>query len=137
MRCISQVKSVRLLSHSGISLPKYVLPVRPNIFLPSTSPLPRSMLSSSRSNSCLRLLGQYNTFPGNENVKHEFGSLNEFKRKYEIDYPAATRRLATGLPATVEHSGGGTGRGGGEAVTLRVAGSAWKSVPPKAAAEAI
>ncbi|KAA8913874.1 vacuolar protein sorting-associated [Sphaerosporella brunnea] len=102
--------------------------------------------------TCLRLLGQYNTLLGNESVKREFGSLDEFKRKYGIDCPAATRRLMTGLPATVEHSGGTGGAAtttatAGEApVALRAApdvatavaaaGGAWKNVSPKAAAEA-
>ena len=69
--------------------------------------------------TCLRLLGQYKTLlGGNDSVRAAFGDLDSFKARFGIDCPAATRRLLTGLPATVEHpqpsgSGGGSGGGGG------------------------
>jgi ESCRT-I complex subunit VPS28 len=99
--------------------------------------------------ACQRLLRQYNTIlAGNESVRQEFEDLDTFKRKYGIDCPAATRRLKTGLPATVEHGGsaGGDDTNTATTVTLRPApttGAAaaddsgmWKNVSPKAAAEA-
>jgi ESCRT-I complex subunit VPS28 len=97
--------------------------------------------------TCQRLLRQYNTIlAGNESVRQEFEDLDNFKRKYGIDCPAATRRLKTGLPATVEHGGSA---GSDDTTTTTVAlgrapatggaaadGGMWINVSPKAAAEA-
>ncbi|KAI5820419.1 vacuolar protein sorting-associated [Pyronema omphalodes] len=78
-----------------------------------------SIPSSSYTPVCKRLLGQYQTLLGNEKVAEAFGDLATFKEKYDIDCPAATRRLITGVPATTEHPA-----------------AAWKNVSPKAVAEA-
>lgn len=52
--------------------------------------------------TCLRLLGQYKIILKNPTVSSAFGSLEEFKKQYDIDYPAATERLKIGVPATFE-----------------------------------
>jgi ESCRT-I complex subunit VPS28 len=105
-----------------------------------------SIPSSSYTPVCKRLLGQYQTLLGNDKVAEAFGDLATFKEKYDIDCPAATRRLITGVPATTEHpavaveearsEGGRTpeitassGNGGHQE-------GKWKNVSPKAVAEA-
>jgi len=62
-----------------------------------------SIPASSYAPTCQRLLGQWKTILANETVNKEFGSLEAFKARYDVDLPHATRRLITGIPATVEH----------------------------------
>ena len=89
--------------------------------------------------TCLRLLGQYKTLLGSPTVAEAFVDLDTFRARYGVDCPAATRRLETGLPATVEH-----GAGSGPLPELAAAPAApktggdgkWRNVSPKAAAEA-
>lgn len=72
--------------------------------------LERAYLRDSVSHSeytptCLRLLAQYNgILRNNELAAREFGSLQEFKDKYNLECSHATNRLKVGVPATVEHA---------------------------------
>ncbi|ODQ57439.1 hypothetical protein WICANDRAFT_35681 [Wickerhamomyces anomalus NRRL Y-366-8] len=52
----------------------------------------------------LRLLAQYNTILKNPEVNKEFGSLDTFKKNYNLNCPSATSRIEIGVPATVEHA---------------------------------
>ena len=66
----------------------------------------------------LRLLAQYNTILKNPEVNKEFGSLDTFKKNYNLNCPSATSRIEIGVPATVEHainvpSSSGLSGGGG------------------------
>lgn len=54
--------------------------------------------------TCLRLIAQYNTILKNEDVAVEFDNIDSFKQKYNMNHPHATSRLKIGVPATVEHS---------------------------------
>ncbi|KAI5804566.1 vacuolar protein sorting-associated [Geopyxis carbonaria] len=93
--------------------------------------------------TCARLLGQYKTLLADSAVSAAFGDLDEFKLRYSVECPAASRRIAAGVPATTDHppepvdttpqpstpapaepaaSDTGTGK--------------WKNVSPKLAAEA-
>ncbi|KAI5853597.1 vacuolar protein sorting-associated [Tricharina praecox] len=98
-----------------------------------------SIPPSSYTPTCLRLLGQYKTLLGSPSVAAAFGDLHAFRARYGVDCPAATRRLETGLPATVEH-----GAGEGQERPMLVAAphlatggeGRWRNVSPKAAAEA-
>jgi len=98
-----------------------------------------SIPPSSYTPTCLRLLGQYKTLLGSPSVAAAFVDLPTFRERYGIDCPAATRRLETGLPATVEH-----GSSEGPLPELAAAPTApagggegkWRNVSPKAAAEA-
>lgn len=98
-----------------------------------------SIPPSSYTPTCLRLLGQYKTLLGNPSVSSAFIDLPTFKSRYNIDCPAATRRLETGLPATVEHPAPGEPeRKLTTAPAVVVVGEEgkWRNVSPKAAAEA-
>jgi len=102
-----------------------------------------SIPPSSYTPTCLRLLGQYNTILGNDTVRAAFKDLDSFKSRYDIDCPAATRRLQTGLPATVEHPPGSSDDSPLPKLTSApniaasvTADGKWKNVSPKAAAEA-
>ena len=81
--------------------------------------------------TCLRLLGQYRTLLGNASVAAAFGDLAAFRARYDVDCPAAARRLETGLPATAEHPSADT-----PAAAPAVGAGRWDNVSPKAAAEA-
>ncbi|KAL0066554.1 Vacuolar protein-sorting-associated protein 28 [Marasmius tenuissimus] len=47
-------------------------------------------------------------------VRDEVSSVEEFMKKYRMDYSAALERVKVGVPATVEHPGGDTGGSGSE-----------------------
>lgn len=70
-----------------------------------------TIAASAYTPTCQRLLSQYRTLLSNPTVSNAFGSLEEFKKTYSVDCPSATRRLETGLPATIEHPGGGAETG--------------------------
>ncbi|ANB14783.1 ESCRT-I subunit protein VPS28 [Sugiyamaella lignohabitans] len=63
-----------------------------------------SISHSEYTPACLRLLAQYNTILKNDEVSNQFGDLDSFKRKYNMDHASATSRLKIGVPATVEQA---------------------------------
>ncbi|CAB4255816.1 similar to Saccharomyces cerevisiae YPL065W VPS28 Component of the ESCRT-I complex (Stp22p, Srn2p, Vps28p, and Mvb12p) [Maudiozyma barnettii] len=65
----------------------------------------RDLVSSSQyTNSVNKLLAQYKTYLGNEEVRKAFVDLDHFKRKYDIVASNAITRLERGIPITVEHA---------------------------------
>ncbi|KAK7040782.1 Vacuolar protein-sorting-associated protein 28 [Paramarasmius palmivorus] len=55
--------------------------------------------------ACTRLLSQYNTIMKQKIVRDEVPSIEEFMKRYRMDYSAALERVKVGVPATVEHPG--------------------------------
>ncbi|OAA62193.1 vacuolar protein sorting-associated protein Vps28 [Cordyceps fumosorosea ARSEF 2679] len=70
---------------------------------------------------CERSLRQYNALLADETIAREFGGLEEFQAKWDIEAPRATKRLQAGMPSTITTPsssaavGGGGGGGGGGA----------------------
>ena len=62
------------------------------------------MSSSQYTTSVNKLLAQYKTYLGNEEVRKEFIDLEHFKTKYDIVASNAITRLERGIPITVEHA---------------------------------
>ncbi|KAF7511013.1 hypothetical protein GJ744_005559 [Endocarpon pusillum] len=51
---------------------------------------------------CAKLLKQYKSILSDEGVEKEFGDLETFGRRWEIECPRATERIRIGMPSTVE-----------------------------------
>ncbi|KAK7441712.1 Vacuolar protein-sorting-associated protein 28 [Stygiomarasmius scandens] len=51
--------------------------------------------------ACTRLLSQYKTMM--KLVGDEVTSIEDFMKRYRMDFPAALQRIKVGVPATVEH----------------------------------
>ncbi|TQS32857.1 hypothetical protein Golomagni_06815 [Golovinomyces magnicellulatus] len=49
---------------------------------------------------CERSLRQYKALLADETIAKEFGSLDEFKAKWDLEVPRATERLRVGMPST-------------------------------------
>ncbi|KAL7945166.1 vacuolar protein sorting-associated [Trichoderma barbatum] len=49
---------------------------------------------------CERSLRQYKALLADETIAAEFGDLEDFKAKWELDVPRATERLRVGMPST-------------------------------------
>ncbi|KAL0580674.1 Vacuolar protein-sorting-associated protein 28 [Marasmius crinis-equi] len=65
--------------------------------------------------SAAELLSQYNTIMKQKIIRDEVSSVEEFMKKYRMDYSAALERVKVGVPATVEHpAGSDTGLSGSE-----------------------
>lgn len=58
--------------------------------------------------TCLRLIAQFNGILKNDAVTKEFSSLDEFQKRYGVDYELGIARLKVGIPVTVEQSIGNT-----------------------------
>ncbi|PHH80884.1 hypothetical protein CDD82_1464 [Ophiocordyceps australis] len=82
---------------------------------------------------CERSLRQYKALLADETIAREFGSLEDFKTKWELEAPRATERIRIGLPSTTvtassfappgqqssaQGSGGGGGSGGASGVLI-------------------
>lgn len=77
-----------------------------------------SITSTQYTNSVNKLLAQYKTYLSDEKVKKEFGTLEEFKKRYSIVASNAITRIERGIPVTVEHAIiGGSGDDGRDAGT--------------------
>ena len=63
-----------------------------------------SITNTQYTNSANKLLAQYKTYLGNEDVRKEFVDLEHFKTKYDIVASNAITRLERGIPITVEHA---------------------------------
>jgi len=61
-----------------------------------------SVTASQYSPACTKLLGQYKTML--KLVSDDVASIEDFMKRYKMNYPAALHRLKVGVPATVEHA---------------------------------
>ncbi|CAK7265451.1 Vacuolar protein-sorting-associated protein 28 [Sporothrix epigloea] len=61
---------------------------------------------------CERSLKQYNSILKDETVAAAYGSLDEFKKEWDLEVPRATERIRAGMPSTALVAGGGGGNGG-------------------------
>ncbi|KAK8149388.1 hypothetical protein MY1884_001415 [Beauveria asiatica] len=50
---------------------------------------------------CERSLRQYNALLADETIAREFGGLEQFQAKWDIEAPRATKRLQAGMPSTI------------------------------------
>ncbi|KAK3187145.1 Vacuolar protein-sorting-associated protein 28 [Lecanicillium sp. MT-2017a] len=55
---------------------------------------------------CERSLRQYKALLADEAIAKEFGSIEQFKAKWDLEVPRATERLRSGVSITIEQPGG-------------------------------
>ncbi|VEU22078.1 DEKNAAC103102 [Brettanomyces naardenensis] len=51
----------------------------------------------------IRLIKQFNLILENDEVKQEYGDLDSFVKRFDLNYPLAVKRIRMGMPATIEH----------------------------------